>query len=151
MSSLCWNVMGSHRTRILLRRYENDEQLEFIDSFILISSMQFYLSWSLSKICHIAMLKHCTYTYKSKLSTRNIVRESSSTCFFVLKNPVCHIWSDISRFKRKFCNICRKRLEDFSAVRCEGKRRDEHHNSMLFVMYCIQCRESVRDYQVKHT
>jgi len=29
-------------------------------------SMQFYLSRSLSKTCHIAMLKHRTYTYKSK-------------------------------------------------------------------------------------
>ena len=28
-------------------------------------SMQFYLSRSLSKTCHIAMLKHRTYTYKS--------------------------------------------------------------------------------------
>ena len=37
------------------------------------------------------------------------------------KNPVAHCWSESSNFKRKFCNICRKRLEDILSVRCESK------------------------------
>ncbi|CAH8457410.1 unnamed protein product [Heterobilharzia americana] len=38
-----------------------------------------------------------------------------------LTSPVSHCWSDLGHFKRKFCNVCRKRLEDSLSVRCEGK------------------------------
>lgn len=38
-----------------------------------------------------------------------------------LQSPVSHCWSDVGHFKRKFCNVCRKRLEDSLSVRCEGK------------------------------
>lgn len=34
------------------------------------------------------------------------------------KNPVPHCWTE-GHLKRKFCNVCRKRIEDQSAVRCE--------------------------------
>jgi len=37
------------------------------------------------------------------------------------QNPVAHCWSDPGYFKRKFCNLCRRRLEDSLAVRCESK------------------------------
>lgn len=37
-----------------------------------------------------------------------------------LKNPVAHCWSEPTHFKRKFCNACRKRLEDNLSVRCES-------------------------------
>lgn len=47
----------------------------------------------------------------------------SSPCTSVaplqIKSPVSHCWSDVGRFKRKFCNVCRKRLEDSLSVRCE--------------------------------
>ncbi|CAF3422029.1 unnamed protein product [Rotaria sp. Silwood1] len=56
------------------------------------------------------------------------------------KNPVCHIWSDISRFKRKFCNICRKRLEDISAVRCEVCDYYAHEDCKDFAVN--DCRET---------
>jgi len=51
------------------------------------------------------------------------------TCYFlmydhsmssVLQNPVAHCWSEPGLFKRKFCTLCRKRLEDCLAVRCES-------------------------------
>ncbi|CAH8476706.1 hypothetical protein MS3_00001785 [Schistosoma haematobium] len=47
----------------------------------------------------------------------------SSPCTSVaplhIKSPVSHCWSDVGHFKRKFCNVCRKRLEDSLSVRCE--------------------------------
>nr|CAH8831940.1 unnamed protein product [Trichobilharzia regenti] len=47
----------------------------------------------------------------------------SSPCTSVaplhVKSPVSHCWSDLGHFKRKFCNVCRKRLEDSLSVRCE--------------------------------
>ncbi len=59
---------------------------------------------------------------------------------------MCHIWSDVSRFKRKFCNICRKRLEDFSAVRCEGM---PFSTDILFI-YSFIFRKEKEFNQVKH-
>jgi diacylglycerol kinase (ATP) len=37
-----------------------------------------------------------------------------------MKNPVPHCWTDTGHLKRKFCNVCRKRIEDSSALRCEN-------------------------------
>jgi hypothetical protein len=62
-------------------------------------------------ICHDRCRKH-------------VISPCSSIAPILIKNPVCHIWSDIARFKRNFCNICRKRLEDFSAVRCEEEKKE---------------------------
>lgn len=39
----------------------------------------------------------------------------------VLQTPVAHCWSDPSHFKRKFCHVCRKRLDDHIAYKCESK------------------------------
>ena len=48
-----------------------------------------------------------------------VVSPCSSIAPTLIKNPVPHCWSEPSHFKRKFCNVCRKRLEDSVAVRCE--------------------------------
>jgi len=45
---------------------------------------------------------------------------------FLLQNPVAHCWSEPGLFKRKFCTLCRKRLEDCLAVRCEGWSVSHH-------------------------
>ncbi|UYV75005.1 DGKQ, partial [Cordylochernes scorpioides] len=34
-------------------------------------------------------------------------------------NPVPHCWSEPGHLKRKFCNVCRRRIEDNYAMRCE--------------------------------
>ena len=31
-----------------------------------------------------------------------------------------HCWTDTGHLKRKFCNVCRKRIEDSLALRCEN-------------------------------
>eukprot|EP00094_Tigriopus_californicus_P013915 TCALIF_13468-PA protein Name:"Similar to Dgkq Diacylglycerol kinase theta (Mus musculus)" AED:0.19 eAED:0.19 QI:0/0.93/0.75/1/0.93/0.87/16/63/974 len=37
----------------------------------------------------------------------------------LVKNPVAHVWSEKTIVKRKFCNVCRKKLEDCYAISCE--------------------------------
>ncbi|CAF1103121.1 unnamed protein product [Adineta steineri] len=78
-------------------------------------------------ICHDRCRKH-------------VISPCSSIAPILIKNPVCHIWSDISRFKRKFCNICRKRLEDISAVRCEVCEYYAHEDCKDFAVN--DCRET---------
>jgi diacylglycerol kinase (ATP) len=38
----------------------------------------------------------------------------------LVKNPVAHVWSDRMLIKRKFCNVCRKKMEDVTGLCCEG-------------------------------
>ncbi|CAF3955054.1 unnamed protein product [Rotaria magnacalcarata] len=71
---------------------------------------------------------------------RHVISPCSSIAPILIKNPVCHIWSDISRFKRKFCNICRKRLEDITAVRCEVCEYYAHEDCKDFAVN--DCRET---------
>ena len=40
--------------------------------------------------------------------------------FFYLQNPIAHVWSDRTLIKRKFCNVCRKKIEDTLGLCCEG-------------------------------
>ena len=42
----------------------------------------------------------------------------------ILQNPVAHCFSDPGTIKRRFCNVCRKRLEDQLAVKCESKLKN---------------------------
>ncbi|CAF0882276.1 unnamed protein product [Didymodactylos carnosus] len=69
-----------------------------------------------------------------------VISPCSSIAPILIKNPVCHIWSDSTRFKRKFCNVCRKRLEDFSAVRCEICEYYAHEDCKDFAVN--DCRET---------
>jgi len=78
-------------------------------------------------ICHDRCRKH-------------VISPCSSIAPILIKNPVCHIWSDVSRFKRKFCNVCRKRLEDFYAVRCEVCDYYAHEDCKDFAVN--DCRET---------
>ncbi|KAF8569380.1 hypothetical protein P879_05998 [Paragonimus westermani] len=43
----------------------------------------------------------------------------------LVQSPASHCWSDPIHFKRKFCNVCRKRLEDSLSVRCEDGRENK--------------------------
>nr|CAD7260647.1 unnamed protein product [Timema shepardi] len=38
---------------------------------------------------------------------------------YLYPNPVAHCWSEPIHHKRKFCNVCRKRLEDSLSIHCE--------------------------------
>ena len=36
-----------------------------------------------------------------------------------ITRPVAHKWSSLQKFKKKFCNVCRKRMDDRNGRRCE--------------------------------
>ncbi|XP_018316741.1 diacylglycerol kinase theta isoform X5 [Mycetomoellerius zeteki] len=48
-----------------------------------------------------------------------VVSPCSSIAASLIKNPVAHCWSEQVHCKRKFCNVCRKRLDDNPCIHCE--------------------------------
>ncbi|KAL0127366.1 hypothetical protein PUN28_005575 [Cardiocondyla obscurior] len=48
-----------------------------------------------------------------------VVSPCSSIAASLIKNPVAHCWSEQVHRKRKFCNVCRKRLDDNLSIHCE--------------------------------
>ncbi|XP_018394366.1 PREDICTED: diacylglycerol kinase theta isoform X3 [Cyphomyrmex costatus] len=48
-----------------------------------------------------------------------VVSPCSSIAASLIKNPVAHCWSEQVHCKRKFCNVCRKRLDDNLSIHCE--------------------------------
>ena len=40
----------------------------------------------------------------------------------LVKHPVAHVWTERTLIKgRKFCNVCRKKMEDVMGICCEGR------------------------------
>ncbi|KAK9758856.1 Ras association (RalGDS/AF-6) domain [Popillia japonica] len=62
------------------------------------------------EICNFVVHDRCLKT---------VVSPCSSTAPSLIKNPVAHCWSETVHHKRKFCNVCRKRLDDSEAIHCE--------------------------------
>ncbi|CAH0552914.1 unnamed protein product, partial [Brassicogethes aeneus] len=51
---------------------------------------------------------------------KNVVSPCSSVSASQIKNPVAHCWSEPFHHKRKYCNVCRKRLmDDVDSIHCE--------------------------------
>ncbi|KYB29049.1 Diacylglycerol kinase theta-like Protein [Tribolium castaneum] len=50
---------------------------------------------------------------------KTVVSPCSSIAASLIKNPVAHCWSEPFHHKRKFCNVCRKRLDDSVSIHCE--------------------------------
>ncbi|XP_072765875.1 diacylglycerol kinase theta isoform X8 [Anoplolepis gracilipes] len=49
-----------------------------------------------------------------------VVSPCSSIAASLIKNPVAHCWSDQVHHRKKFCNVCRKRLDDNNpSIHCE--------------------------------
>ncbi|KAK2580426.1 hypothetical protein KPH14_006173 [Odynerus spinipes] len=48
-----------------------------------------------------------------------VVSPCSSIAASLIKNPVAHCWSEQVHRKRKFCNVCRKRLDDNLSIHCQ--------------------------------
>ncbi|XP_035719225.1 diacylglycerol kinase theta-like isoform X6 [Vespa mandarinia] len=48
-----------------------------------------------------------------------VVSPCSSIAAGLIKNPVAHCWSEQVHRKRKFCNVCRKRLDDNLSIHCQ--------------------------------
>ncbi|KAK7489220.1 hypothetical protein BaRGS_00019598 [Batillaria attramentaria] len=71
---------------------------------------------------------------------KTVVSPCSSIATSLIKNPVAHCWSEPGHFKRKFCNVCRKRLEDNPAIRCEICEYYAHIDCQDFVVSdCMEC------------
>ncbi|XP_070533856.1 diacylglycerol kinase theta-like isoform X12 [Ptychodera flava] len=49
----------------------------------------------------------------------NVISPCSSIASNLIKDPVAHTWGEPDRFKKKFCNVCRRSLGDCLALRCE--------------------------------
>jgi hypothetical protein len=67
------------------------------------------------------VLQHCCDDYQGNVGHDHCNLRGVSP-IFQLQNPVAHCWSEQSHHKRKFCNVCRKRLEDSLSQHCESKQ-----------------------------
>ncbi|CAH1776092.1 unnamed protein product [Owenia fusiformis] len=83
------------------------------------------------EVCNFVVHDRCLKT---------VVSPCSSIATNLIKNPVPHCWSEPGHFKRKFCNVCRKRLEDSIAVQCEICSYYAHLDCQDFVVSdCKEC------------
>ncbi|XP_023012830.1 diacylglycerol kinase theta isoform X2 [Leptinotarsa decemlineata] len=62
------------------------------------------------EVCNFVVHDRCLKT---------VVSPCSSVAASLIKNPVAHCWSESLHHKRKFCNVCRKRLDDSESIHCE--------------------------------
>lgn len=62
----------------------------------------------------------CNFIVHEKCVT-NVVTPCSGVAPCLIKNPVAHCWSEPAHHKRRFCNVCRKRLDETAAVHCMSK------------------------------
>uniref|UniRef100_A0A0X3PW72 Diacylglycerol kinase n=2 Tax=Schistocephalus solidus TaxID=70667 RepID=A0A0X3PW72_SCHSO len=63
----------------------------------------------------------------------NVVSPCTCIIPFLIQDPMAHCWSELGHFKRKFCNVCRKRLDDLLSVRCEICEYYTHYECLEFV------------------
>ncbi|XP_065074731.1 diacylglycerol kinase theta isoform X4 [Ochlerotatus camptorhynchus] len=59
----------------------------------------------------------CNFIVHEKCVT-NVVTPCLGVAPYLIRNPVAHCWSEPSHHKRKFCSVCRKRLDETTAVHC---------------------------------
>ncbi|XP_049962542.1 diacylglycerol kinase theta isoform X3 [Schistocerca serialis cubense] len=62
------------------------------------------------EVCNFVVHDRCLKT---------VVSPCSSIAASLIKNPVAHCWSEQTHHKRKFCNVCRKKLDDSLSIHCE--------------------------------
>ncbi|XP_058812354.1 diacylglycerol kinase theta isoform X2 [Topomyia yanbarensis] len=59
----------------------------------------------------------CNFIVHEKCVT-NVITPCLGVAPYLIRNPVAHCWSEPSHHKRKFCTVCRKRLDETPAVHC---------------------------------
>ncbi|XP_058464786.1 diacylglycerol kinase theta isoform X4 [Malaya genurostris] len=59
----------------------------------------------------------CNFIVHEKCVT-NVVTPCLGVAPYLIRNPVAHCWSEPAHHKRKFCTVCRKRLDETTAVHC---------------------------------
>ncbi|CAB0040251.1 unnamed protein product [Trichogramma brassicae] len=62
------------------------------------------------EVCNFVVHERCLKT---------VVSPCSSIAVNLIKNPVAHCWSELVHQRKKFCNVCRKRLDDNLSLHCE--------------------------------
>ncbi|XP_058803614.1 diacylglycerol kinase theta isoform X2 [Phymastichus coffea] len=60
----------------------------------------------------------CNYCVHERC-IKSVVSPCSSISATLIKNPVAHCWSEPVHHRKKFCNVCRKRLDDNPSIHCE--------------------------------
>ncbi|KAM4809023.1 diacylglycerol kinase theta [Rhinophrynus dorsalis] len=66
----------------------------------------------------------------------------------LVRVPVAHCFQPPGHYKKKFCTVCRKHLEDSLALRCEVCELHVHTDCALFA--CSDCRQCHNDGQQDH-
>ncbi|XP_065371403.1 uncharacterized protein LOC135963474 isoform X2 [Calliphora vicina] len=59
----------------------------------------------------------CNFIIHERCVT-NVVTPCSGIAPCIIKNPVAHCWSGPTTHKKKFCTVCRKRLDETPSVHC---------------------------------
>uniref|UniRef100_A0A8D8A9F4 Diacylglycerol kinase n=1 Tax=Culex pipiens TaxID=7175 RepID=A0A8D8A9F4_CULPI len=59
----------------------------------------------------------CNFIVHEKCVT-NVITPCLGVAPYLIRNPVAHCWSEPTQHKRKFCSVCRKRLDETPAVHC---------------------------------
>ncbi|KAF2901044.1 hypothetical protein ILUMI_05100 [Ignelater luminosus] len=83
------------------------------------------------EVCNFVVHDRCLKT---------VVSPCSSITASLIKNPVAHCWSEPFHHKRKFCNVCRKRLDDNVSIHCEICDYYVHEECQDFAV--ADCREN---------
>ncbi|VDM30824.1 unnamed protein product [Hydatigera taeniaeformis] len=65
---------------------------------------------------------------------RDIVTICPSHASTQILTPVAHCWSELTFFRRKFCNVCRTRLRDTPSFRCEVCEYYAHYDCKEFAV-----------------
>lgn len=70
-----------------------------------------------------------------------VVSPCSTVASNVIKNPVPHCWTETGHLKRKYCSVCRRKIDpDANAVRCEVCEYCVHLECQDFsVANCKEC------------
>ncbi|XP_023721656.1 diacylglycerol kinase theta isoform X5 [Cryptotermes secundus] len=83
------------------------------------------------EVCNFVVHDRCLKT---------VVSPCSSIAASLIKNPVAHCWSEQTHQKRKFCNVCRKRLDDSLSIHCEVCEYYVHTDCQDFAV--AECKEN---------
>ncbi|XP_047500259.1 diacylglycerol kinase theta-like isoform X2 [Penaeus chinensis] len=60
----------------------------------------------------------CNFVVHDKC-IKTVVSPCSSVAPTLVKTPVAHCWSEPAHHRRRHCNVCRKKLDDTLAIKCE--------------------------------
>ncbi|XP_065196869.1 diacylglycerol kinase theta-like [Sycon ciliatum] len=86
--------------------------------------------------------KVCRFVTHEKCMN-DVTTPCTSVAPVLVKDPVAHRWGEKQKFKRTFCNVCRKRMDDSLGYRCEVCKYYVHASCNQF---CVQDCKRVATY-----